>query len=372
MFDSSRPTPIELYSELVHSGELLKDPVQEGVINLLNDLYVELNPALGFTNLRSLADIFKLASLSKHPKVRGLYFWGGVGRGKTMLMDLFFRSLPRKFGRRYHFHRFMQRVHQEFTLLSGTRNPTGQVAAKLANGCRVICFDEFYVEDIGDAMLLGRLINELFEKKVTLVTTSNTHPDNLYKDGLHRGRFLPAIESIKENCEIYELDSEQDYRLRTLEQLEIFVIGKNEEGIRELESNFSELTNNDYLEGKNIQVLGRKIKTIKLSQGSVWISFREICEGPRSANDYIEICSEFHTLFVSDVPVLQSSNDDSARRFIALVDECYERNVNLILSMETGLNEMYVGERLSEPFKRTISRLEEMRSREYLSRPHII
>ena len=187
-------------------------------------------------------------------------------------------------------------------------------------------------------MLLGRFINELFEKKVTLVTTSNTHPDNLYKDGLHRGRFLPAIESIKENCEIYELDSEQDYRLRTLEQLEIFVIGKNEEGIRELESNFSELTNNDYLEGKNIQVLGRKIKTIKLSQGSVWISFREICEGPRSAKDYIEICSEFHTLFVSDIPVLQSSNDDSARRFIALVDECYERNVNLILSMETGLN----------------------------------
>ena len=169
-----------------------------------------------------------------------------------------------------------------------------------------------------------------------------------------------------------ELDSAQDYRLRTLEQLEIFVIGKKEEGTSELESNFSELTNDDYLEGENIEVLGRKIKTIKLSQGSVWLSFSEICEGPRSAKDYIEICSEFHTLFVSDVPIFQSSNDDSARRFIALVDECYERNVNLILSIETGLSELYAGERLSEPFKRTISRLEEMRSREYLSRPHIM
>ena len=214
--------------------------------------------------------------------------------------------------------------------------------------------------------------NELFENKVTLITTSNTHPDNLYKDGLHRSRFLTAIESIKENCEIYELNSAQDYRLRTLEQLEIFLIGKKDGGIEELDSNFSELTNNEYQEGRNIQILGRKIKTIKLSKGSVWLSFQELCEGPRSAKDYIEICSEFHTLFVSHIPILGGENDDSARRFIALIDECYERNVNLILALETDLDSLYAGERLIEPFKRTISRLEEMRSREYLSKPHLI
>ena len=221
-------------------------------------------------------------------------------------------------------------------------------------------------------MLLGRFINELFENKVTLITTSNTHPDNLYRDGLHRSRFLPAIKSIKENCEIYELNSAQDYRLRTLEQLEIFIIGKGDQGIKELESNFIELTNGEFQDGQKIKILGREINTIKLAQGSLWVSFKEICEGPRSAKDYIEICSEFHSLFISNVPIMKGSNDDSARRFIALVDECYERNVNLILSMETELEQIYSGERLLEPFKRTISRLEEMRSKEYLSRPHLI
>ena len=174
------------------------------------------------------------------------------------------------------------------------------------------------------------------------------------------------------NCEIYELNSAQDYRLRTLEQLEIFLIGKKDGGIEELDSNFSELTNNEYQEDRNIQILGRKIKTIKLSKGSVWLSFKELCEGPRSAKDYIEICSEFHTLFVSHIPILGRESDDSARRFIALIDECYERNVNLILSLESDLDSLYAGDRLIEPFKRTISRLEEMRSREYLSKPHLI
>jgi cell division protein ZapE len=227
------------------------------------------------------------------------------------------------------------------------------------------------VEDIGDAMLLGRFIKELFDNQVTLITTSNTHPDNLYKDGLHRSRFLPAIESIKDNCKVYELDSAQDYRLRTLEQLEIFIICKEGKELEVLESNFSELTNDEYTQDRNIQILGRKIKTIKLSQGSVWLSFKEICEGPRSAKDYIEVCSEFHTLFVSNVPIMGGETDDSARRFIALVDEFYERNVTLIISAEAELTQLYDTGTLDFEFKRCISRLQEMQSLEYLSREHL-
>tara|TARA_E500000331_G_scaffold213990_1_gene205237 strand:- start:230 stop:1030 length:801 start_codon:yes stop_codon:yes gene_type:complete len=266
----------------------------------------------------------------------------------------------------------MKLLHDDLDKISGQKDPLKVVAKNISKETEVLCFDEFYVEDIGDAMLLGRFINELFENKVTLIATSNTHPNNLYKDGLHRSRFIPAIESIKKNCEVHELDSAQDYRLRTLEQLEIFIVYGEDKGVKTLESNYSELTNNEYVEDRNIEILGRKIKTIRLSKGTVWIAFQDICEGPRSAKDYIEICSEFHTIFISHVPIMGGVSDDSARRFIALVDECYERNVNLILSMQAELDQIYIGERLSEPFKRSISRLEEMRSREYLSRPHLI
>jgi len=350
--------PSDLYSNLIEDGQLSFDKEQSILLNKFDELGHALTK--------------RSKSWFGNKKINGLYIRGEVGRGKTQMMDIFFETLDVEKKKRVHFHRFMKNLHDELDNISGQKDPLKIAAKNISKETEVLCFDEFYVEDIGDAMLLGRFINELFENKVTLITTSNTHPDNLYKDGLHRSRFLSAIESIKENCEIYELNSAQDYRLRTLEQLEIFLIGKKDGGIEELDSNFSELTNNEYQEGRNIQILGRKIKTIKLSKGSVWLSFQELCEGPRSAKDYIEICSEFHTLFVSHIPILGGENDDSARRFIALIDECYERNVNLILALETDLDSLYAGERLIEPFKRTISRLEEMRSREYLSKPHLI
>ena len=349
--------PSELYSSLVEAGKLSFDEEQSNLLAKLDGLGESLESSS--------------RSWFGRKKVKGLYIKGEVGRGKTQMMDIFFETLDIEKKKRVHFHRFMKSLHEDLDKNSGQKDPLKKVAKDISVDIAVLCFDEFYVEDIGDAMLLGRLFNALFENRVTLVATSNTHPDNLYKDGLHRSRFLSAIESIKENCEIYELNSLQDYRLRTLEQLEIFVISKDD-GIKELDENFSDLTNNEFILEKNIEILGRKIKTIKLAKGSVWLSFKEICEGPRSAKDYIEICTEFHTVFVSGVPIFNEINNDSARRFIALVDECYERNVNLILSMETDLNNIYSGESLKEPFKRTISRLEEMRSREYLSRPHLI
>ena len=350
--------PSELYLNLIDDGQLSFDKEQAKLLEKFNHLNESLTK--------------RSKSWFGQKKIKGLYIRGEVGRGKTQMMDIFFETLNIQEKKRVHFHRFMKILHDDLDKISAQKDPLKKVAKEISKKTKVLCFDEFYVEDIGDAMLLGRFINELFENKVTLITTSNTHPDNLYRDGLHRSRFLPAIKSIKENCEIYELNSAQDYRLRTLEQLEIFIIGKGNQGIKELESNFTELTNGEFQDGQKIKILGREINTIKLAQGSLWVSFKEICEGPRSAKDYIEICSEFHTLFVSNVPIMKVSNDDSARRFIALVDECYERNVNLILSMETELEQIYSGERLLEPFKRTISRLEEMRSKEYLSRPHLI
>ena len=350
--------PSELYLNLIDDGQLSFDKEQAKLLEKFNHLNESLTK--------------RSKSWFGQKKIKGLYIRGEVGRGKTQMMDIFFETLNIQEKKRVHFHRFMKILHDDLDKISAQKDPLKKVAKEISKKTKVLCFDEFYVEDIGDAMLLGRFINELFENKVTLITTSNTHPDNLYRDGLHRSRFLPAIKSIKENCEIYELNSAQDYRLRTLEQLEIFIIGKGDQGIKELESNFTELTNGEFQDGQKIKILGREINTIKLAQGSLWVSFKEICEGPRSAKDYIEVCSEFHTLFVSNVPIMKGSNDDSARRFIALVDECYERNVNLILSMETELQQIYSGERLLEPFKRTISRLEEMRSKEYLSRPHLI
>ena len=350
--------PSELYLNLIDDGQLSFDKEQAKLLEKFNHLNESLTK--------------RSKSWFGQKKIKGLYIRGEVGRGKTQMMDIFFETLNIQEKKRVHFHRFMKILHDDLDKISAQKDPLKKVAKEISKKTKVLCFDEFYVEDIGDAMLLGRFINELFENKVTLITTSNTHPDNLYRDGLHRSRFLPAIKSIKENCEIYELNSAQDYRLRTLEQLEIFIIGKGDQGIKELESNFIELTNGEFQDRQKIKILGREIDTIKLAQGSLWVSFKEICEGPRSAKDYIEICSEFHTLFVSNVPIMKGSNDDSARRFIALVDECYERNVNLILSMETELEQIYSGERLLEPFKRTISRLEEMRSKEYLSRPHLI
>ena len=350
--------PSELYLNLIDEGQLSFDEEQAKLLEKFNHLNESLTK--------------RSKSWFGQKKIKGLYIRGEVGRGKTQMMDIFFETLNIQEKKRVHFHRFMKILHDDLDKISAQKDPLKKVAKEISKKTKVLCFDEFYVEDIGDAMLLGRFINELFENKVTLITTSNTHPDNLYRDGLHRSRFLPAIKSIKENCEIYELNSAQDYRLRTLEQLEIFIIGKGDQGIKELESNFIELTNGEFQDRQKIKILGREIDTIKLAQGSLWVSFKEICEGPRSAKDYIEICSEFHTLFVSNVPIMKGSNDDSARRFIALVDECYERNVNLILSMETELEQIYSGERLLEPFKRTISRLEEMRSKEYLSRPHLI
>lgn len=311
-------------------------------------------------------------SIGGRDPVTGLYLWGGVGRGKTYLMDIFFESLPFRRKMRSHFHRFMQRVHAELRTLSGERNPLDTVADRFAREALVICFDEFFVSDITDAMILGNLFEKLFDRGVTLVATSNIVPDDLYKDGLQRERFLPAIAILKRNVQVLNVDSGIDYRLRVLEKAEIFHCPLDAAADEGLDRSFRELApamelcENDC----RIDINEREIPARKLADDVAWFDFGPLCASPRSAADYIEIARQYHAVLLSNVPRMDASTDDAARRFINMVDEFYDRNVKLILSAAVPLESLYAGGRLVFEFRRTQSRLLEMQSHEYLARPH--
>lgn len=302
--------------------------------------------------------------------VRGLYLWGGVGRGKTYLVDMFYESLPFERKLRAHFHRFMRHVHAELKALGGTKNPLDRVAERLALRTRVICFDEFFVADIADAMILGSLFERLFAQQVTLVATSNIVPDELYKDGLQRQRFLPAIDLINQHTRVVHLDSDCDYRLRLLEQAELYHFPLDAAADGVLAANFASLAPEPGVEGQLIEVVGRAIPSRYCADDVVWFDFDALCDGPRSQNDYIELAMEYHAVLVSNVPVLTAKKEDQARRFISLVDEFYDRNVKLVISAAADIEALYQGARLQFEFERTVSRLREMQSHDYLARQH--
>ncbi len=312
------------------------------------------------------------APLRRRPQapVQGLYLWGGVGRGKTWLMDLFFASLPFPQARRQHFHRFMHDVHARLAQLTAVRDPLERVAADIARDTRVLCFDELQVSDIADAMILGALFAGLFARGVTLVATSNTPPRELYKDGLQRQRFLPAILLLERNLEVIRVDGATDYRLRQLTQAGTYLAADCPDTPARLAALFASLAAHGTRAGGEILIEGRRIPVVCEAAGVVWFDFTALCAGPRSANDYIEIAREYQSVIVSNVPLLDEAMDDEARRFIALVDEFYDRNVNLIVSAAAPATGLYRGERLRAPFERTVSRLIEMRSAEYLAREH--
>ena len=348
----------------------VRDEAQAQAVELLEDLYRRLSAQSARGGLlRGLRD--KLSGKRVQPE-RGLYFWGGVGRGKTYLMDNFYESLPFQNKSRSHFHRFMRRVHQELKSLSGEKNPLEIVARRIAAETRVICFDEFFVSDITDAMILGSLMQYLFGHGVTLVATSNIVPDDLYRDGLQRARFLPAIALLKQHCEVINVDGGTDYRLRALEQAEIYHSPLDAAAEQALADAFASLVpaEGEIREGVRLDIEGRGIASRKLAEDVVWFDFPDLCEGPRSQNDYIELAREFHEVLVANVPAMGVGNDDAARRFINMVDEFYDRNVKLILTAEVPLAALYGGGRLAFEFQRTRGRLLEMQSREYLARPH--
>ncbi len=308
----------------------------------------------------------------KRSTCQGLYFWGGVGRGKTYLVDTFYDCLPFEDKMRTHFHRFMKRVHADLKSLSGHKNPLITVASRIAAETRIICFDEFFVSDITDAMILAGLLDELFKQGVTLVATSNIVPDELYKDGLQRARFLPAIELIKKHTETVNVDGGVDYRLRVLEQAELYHYPLGSESFQKMEAAFYALVADKCQASSNrhLEVEGRTIPYVKACEDVIWFTFQALCDGPRSQNDYIELAREFHTVLLSDIPRMGGGQDDQARRFINLVDEFYDRGVKLIMSGEQPLSELYANGKLEFEFQRTLSRLQEMQSHDYLAREH--
>lgn len=363
-------TPWERYQADLKKDGFSYDESQEAAVKALQSVYDELISTSGkahslFRGARGLMGL-------KQKTVKGLYFWGGVGRGKTYLMDTFFDALPFSEKRRLHFHHFMKLVHEQLQVHRGKANPLSLVAAEFAKEARVLCFDEFFVTDIGDAMILANLLRTLFDSGVTLVATSNIEPENLYKDGLQRGLFMPAIELLKEHTRVLNVDGGTDYRLRTLTQVEIFHAPLDDNAENNLMISFQKLVPD--LEAVrsdvSVEVMNRQIPVRFLGDDVALFDFDALCNGPRSQNDYIEIARCFHAVLVSNVPAFNGRNDDAARRFINMVDEFYDRNVKLLMTAQSDVESLYLSGKLGFEFQRTVSRLLEMKSEEYLKTPH--
>jgi cell division protein ZapE len=355
--------PKERYQRDLQREGFVADPAQAAAVDALQRVYDEL-----------LANPPKRRLLSQRvqwPPVKGLYLWGSVGRGKTYLVDAFYESLPFTRKLRLHFHRFMLDVHERRRQHANETDPLMKIADDLAAKLRVLCFDEFFVSDIADAMILGRLMEGLFAHGVTLVATSNVEPDQLYRDGLQRDRFLPAIAGIKKNVEVVRLDGPVDYRLRALTHAEIYHHPSDAAAEVNLSRWFGELAPEPGAKNRDMDLNGRPVRARRMAEGVAWFDFAAICEGPRSAADYVELAKTHHSVLISRVPQLTAQDDDAARRFVNLVDEFYDRGVNLILAGAVPLEQLYVGDKLAFEFRRTLSRLKEMQSQEYLARPHL-
>lgn len=355
-------TPRERYATDLGRAGFASDPAQAHAVDALQRVYDDLIQSPPKRRFGSSRLSWK--------KVGGLYLWGGVGRGKTYLMDAFYESLPFSRKRRTHFHRFMLEVHERRNRYPDEQDPLLKVADEIAETARVLCFDEFFVADIADAMILGRLFEALFKRNITLVATSNVPPDGLYKDGLQRAQFLPAIEMLKRSVSVINVDGGTDYRLRALHDAELYLSPDDAAASAALSRHFAALAPHGARGPEAVRVNERSLTARRVAEGTIWFDFAELCEGPRSAADYIEIGRTHHTVILSGVPQMNSTRDDSARRFMTLVDEFYDRGVKLLLSAEVGPLALYTGQRLKFEFERTQSRLQEMQSQEYLAQPH--
>lgn len=363
-------TPLERYqADLAREG-FEHDPRQEAVVRELQRVYEELG-----TKQQARGGFFEtlvFGARNSPVPVLGLYLWGGVGRGKTHLVNEFYKCLSFPEKQRTHFHLFMQELHGELKKLPATPDPVTLVAEILSKRFRLLCLDEFHVTDITDAMLLGRLLTALFARGVTLVTTSNIPPDELYRDGLQREQFLPAIELIKQHTRVVCLDGEEDYRLRYLEHAEIYHFPLDAEADGSLLESFHGLRPEGVVEAGEIEIEDRPIPAVRHADGIAWFDFKTLCEQPRGTIDYIEIARCFHTVFVANIPRMGDDDKDKAARFIRLVDVLYDHNVNLVVSADAAPAGLYTSTSpLAFDFTRTQSRLEEMRSHDYLARSHL-
>lgn len=349
-------TPKTYYQKMLDDGSIQYDPQQLPVIDLLESIYQSLKAEKTF----SFIDCFR-----KPKGIRGLYLWGNVGAGKTFMMDCFYQcvSVPKL---RLHFHQFMQRVHAELKILQGTKNPLTTLAKKIAKETRVICFDEFFVSDIADAMLLGELFSHLFTNRVTLVASSNVAPDLLYKDGLQRERFLPAITLLKEHTTVFHLHSKVDYRQRHLHRSGVFYTPLNAEANRNMENAFLHFAQGAAISYDPISICDRMIPVIKRAGSVVWFDFEVICGRPRSQMDYLALTQQFHTILVQNVRAVLPNENNLALSFIYLVDILYDSHCRLVISSAVDMDKIYTDPKNTLPFARTCSRLAEMQAQEYV------
>ncbi|WP_413736871.1 cell division protein ZapE [Sodalis sp. RH21] len=375
MHDTS---PLSLYQRMLAEGEYQADAVQAAAVAKLDVIHrallarpAQAVPAGGGLLGRLGKKLLGKTSPAVSEPVRGLYMWGGVGRGKTWLMDLFFHSLPGERKLRLHFHRFMLRVHEEMNRLQGRADPLEIVADGFKAQADVLCFDEFFVSDITDAMLLGTLMQALFARGITLVATSNIPPENLYRNGLQRARFLPAIDLITRYCEVMNVDAGIDYRLRTLTQAGIYLTPLNNRTAAEMARIFTRLAGEKPDGAPVLTVNHRPMPTLGARAGVVALDFTTLCAEARSQNDYIALSRLYHSVLLHNVHAMGPQEENTARRFVALVDEFYERQVKLVIAADVPLEQLYQGQLLAFEFQRCLSRLLEMQSEEYLGLPHL-
>lgn len=354
---------LEAYeAQLINRG-YTADPAQRVAMVRLQKLYAEL---LTFKAARRT----KLRKMLARPSMpKSVYLWGGVGRGKSFLMDCFFDAVPYRRRRRVHFHAFMQEVQNDLRQLNHQPDPLQKVADRIAAQTRLLCFDEFHVSDIADAMILGRLLEALFERGVIFVMTSNYPPDGLYPDGLMRVNFLPAIKMIKARFDVLEVDNGYDYRLRALEEIESWLVPDDASADARLMEDFRRLTGTAPQAGE-IEVLGRRFPVRGRIDDVIWFDFDALCRTARSQNDYLEIARTCHTVLLSNIPVMRASEASEARRFTWLIDVLYDFRVKLVASAAAPAYELYVEGTHANEFARTVSRLIEMRTHEYLAEPH--
>lgn len=357
-------SPMVWYQTIRLQPGFIHDDAQESAIAELDALWHAL------IDFKTKRNHFLGRSLLSPDVPKGLYFWGGVGRGKSFLMDVFFACLPYKRKRRIHFHDFMAESHHEMKLLSASKDPLLALADNIAKATRLLCFDELHVSDIADAMILGRLMAALFERGVVMIITSNAAPDELYPNGLQRQKFLPAIELIKLNLKVINIDSGNDYRLREIPNTPLIMLSSSEDSETHMEAIFQRLAKDSLLYVPHIEIQGRLIDVKKLASNVIWFNFSELCGGPRSQADYLEIAHRFPTVIISDIPQMGANEAAEAQRFIWLIDVLYDNRVKLVASATAPPQHLCSNPAQTGEFSRTVSRLTEMQSQAYLELKH--
>jgi cell division protein ZapE len=351
----------EFYQSALQQRDFKSDAAQQRAVDRLQQCYDEW---VGYKSRRS--NSFK--RLLIHPDVpRGVYMWGGVGRGKSFLMDSFFSVVPLVRKTRLHFHEFMRGVHRQLDELTGVADPLDEVAKRVARKYRLICFDEFHISDVADAMIMYNLLKALFDNGVSFIMTSNYDPELLYPDGLHRDRILPTIALLKEKLDVINVDAGIDYRGRALEQVESYYTplgAATDKALRDAYAKIADRADEDPC----VRIESREIRALRRAGSIIWFDFATLCGGPRSQNDYLEIASRFHTVILSGIPMMSAAMSSEARRFTWLIDVFYDQKVKLLMSAEVAPEELYTNGMLSNEFHRTVSRIVEMQSREYMDK----